>query len=357
MKSERCQRKAAFFLLPGGQYIGVCRVIVDMKVLLLGATGLLGHNVMRRLLADGHEVVALVRRAGAVRVEGTWREVVGSLLSDADLLRAAEGCNAVVNCAGVTDMSFRRLTDYTPVNTDLCRRLVAVCERCGIGTIVHTSTVNTIGNGTRERPSVGDEPMQEPFASSLYAASKRAGEEQMLEAARRHADWHVVVVNPGFMLGACDVRPSSGRMLLAAYRRRLMAAPKGGKAFVAVQDVAQACVNALTRGRSGSRYVAVGCEACMSIADLYRLQAEAMGYSQKVVPLPRWLVLTAGAVGNAMRSLGVRTELSLNNVRQLMVQEHYDGSRAVEELGINQTPIREAIKEFHQWRETNLSKR
>lgn len=328
-----------------------------MKVLLLGATGLLGHNVLSRLLDDGHEVVALVRRAGAVRLRGVWHEALGSPLDDDALLHAAEGCDAVVNCAGITDMSLRHLADYAPVNTDLCRRLVSVCERCGIKTIVHTSTVNTIGNGTREHPSTGDEPMQEPFCSSLYAASKLAGEKQMLEAARRHGDWHVVVVNPGFMLGACDARPSSGRMLLAAYRRRLMAAPKGGKAFVAVQDVAQACANALTCGRSGCRYTVVNSGACMSIADLYRLQAETMGYSQRVVQLPRWLVLTAGAMGSAIRLLGVGTELSLNNVRQLMVQEHYDGSRAVAELGINQTPIAEAIKDFHQWRETNLSKR
>ncbi len=328
-----------------------------MKVLLLGATGLLGHNVLRRLLDDGHEAVALVRRAGAVRVEGTWHEVVGSPLDDAALLHAAEGCDAVVNCAGITDMSLRHLSDYAPVNTDLCRRLVSVCERCGIKTIVHTSTVNTIGNGTRENPSTGDEPMQEPFSSSLYAKSKRDGENLMLDAARRHADWHVVVVNPGFILGACDARPSSGRMLLAAYGRRLMAAPNGGKAFVAAQDVAQACVNALVRGRSGCRYIAVNSDACMSVADLYRLQAGVMGYRQRVVLLPRWLVLSAGAAGSMMRRLGVRTELSLNNVRQLMVQEHYDGSRAVEELGINQTPISEAIKNFYRWRETNLSNR
>lgn len=355
MKSERCQNDSVF-LLPHVQYIDVYRVIGDMKVLLLGATGLLGHNVLRRLLDDGHEVVVLVRRAGAIAIDGTWREVVGSLLSDADLLRAAEGCDAIINCAGITDMSLRHLSDYLPVNAGLCRRMVSVCEQCGIKVIVHTSTVNTIGNGTCERPSKGDEPMREPFVDSLYAKSKRAGEEFLAEAVLVHPDWHVVVINPGFILGACDVRPSSGRMLLAAYRRRVMAAPPGGKAFVAVQDVAQACVNALVRGISGNRYIVVNSGACMSMADLYRLQADVTGYRQTIVALPRWLVTSAGAIGSMMRAVGVRTDLCLNNVRQLMVQEYYDGGRAVDELGINQTPIAEAIKEFHQWREQHFSK-
>lgn len=327
-----------------------------MKVLLLGATGLLGRNVLHRLTNEGHEVVALVRRAGVIEHVGSWHEVVGSLLNDDDLLRYSEGCDAVVNCAGTTDMSLRRLSDYIPVNADLCRRLVAVCEQCNIRTIVHTSTVDTIGFGTADRPATEDAPICEPFASSLYAQSKFRGERVMLEAARRHPDWHVVVINPGFILGAYDARPSSGRMLLAAYRRRLMAAPKGGKSFVAASDVAQACVNALFQGVSGCRYIVANQQGCMSIANLYRLQAKVMGYRQKVVTLPDGFVLFAGAIGSAMRFVGLRTELSLNNVRQLLECEYYDGSRAVNELGINQTPVAEVIKDFHQWRENHLSK-
>lgn len=338
------------------QYISSSDVIYDMKVLLLGATGLLGHNVLRRLLDDGHEPTVLVRRAGAVCVDGTWREVVGSLLSDTDLQRAAEGCDAVINCAGTTDMSLRRLSDFMPVNADLCRRLVTICERCGIGTVVHTSTVDTIGFGDREHPATEAEPMREPFASSLYALSKRHGEVAILDVARLHPDWHVVVVNPGFILGAYDRRPSSGRMLMAAYRRRLMATPSGGKSFVSAADVAQACVNALTRGTSGSRYIVAHLDGCMPIADLYRLQARVMGYRQTVVPLPRWLALAAGAAGSALRAVGVRTELSLNNVRQLLTAEYYEGHRAENELEISNTPIAEAIKDFHQWRETHSSK-
>ena len=68
-----------------------------MKVLLLGATGLLGHNVLSRLVAEGHSVVALVRRSGGVRLHcGGWHEMVGSPLDYETLCRAAEGCDAVI---------------------------------------------------------------------------------------------------------------------------------------------------------------------------------------------------------------------------------------------------------------------
>lgn len=323
-----------------------------MRVLLLGASGLLGHNVLRRLVAEGYEVTALVRRADGVRLPcGGWHAVTGSPLDRDTLLAAAKGCDAIVNCVGTTDMSLLRLDDYLPANRDLPTLLVSVMEELGIRVLVHTSTVNTIGHGNAGHPSCEEAPMQAPFTHSLYALSKRAGEEVMLQAARQHADWHVVVINPGFMLGAWDVKPSSGRLLDAAYRRGLMAAPRGGKTFVAVDDVAQAMVNALTRGRNGARYILAS--ESMSIADIYRLQAKVMGYSQRLVILPSWLAVAAGALGDVARACGIKTELNVNNVRQLNVSEHYDGGRACSELGITYTPIGDAIKNYHTWKETS----
>lgn len=323
-----------------------------MKVLLLGATGLLGHNVLKRLMSEGHEVTTLVRRSDGVRLKyGAWHTVVGSPLDYATLCRAAKSCDAVVNCAGVTDMSLLSKDDYMPVNHDLCEMIVRLMEDTGIKVLVHTSTINTIGYGCKESPATENAPMRPPFEDSFYAESKKAGEEVVIGAAQHHADWHVVVINPGFMIGAYDVKPSSGRMLLAGYRRRLMVAPCGGKAFVAVGDVAQAVVAALTRGKNGARYIVTNSNGCLGIKDLYKLQARAMGYSQCVVTLPNWLLAVAGKLGDGMRAMGLRTELSTINVRQLMVNEYYDNSCGREALLFAETPIVQAIEEFHRWRE------
>lgn len=328
-----------------------------MRVLLLGATGLLGHNVLQRLMAEGHSVVALVRRHGGIRLQGGgWQEIVGSPMEYETLSRSAEGCEAVINCVGVTDMSLRRLEDYLPVNRGLPEMIVRVMEEHGISRLVHTSTVNTIGYGSAGQSSDETMPMQEPFSSSLYAVSKSMGEHAVIEVARSHSDWHVVVINPGYMLGAWDVKPSSGRMLQLAYNKRVAFAPKGGKAFVAVQDVAEAVVNALTKGSNGERYIAANSRGCLSVKELYQMQARVMGYCQKVVTLPDWLLFVAGRVGDMLRCMGVRTEVSTCNVRQLMVREYYYNSHGTSDLGYHETPIEEAIEQFHRWVEENNKK-
>lgn len=321
-----------------------------MKVLLLGATGLLGHNVLLRLMAEGHRVVALVRRADGICLPGgEWETVKGSLLDYEVLSQASQGCDAIVNCAGTTDMSLRHYEDFLPVNRDLCSNLVRLMDDTGIGTLVHTSTVNTIGFGTAANPADESVPMRPPFEGSFYADSKRAGEETVLQAAMEGR--HVVVVNPGFMLGAWDVNPSSGRMLTAAYRKPLMFAPKGGKAFVHVKDVAQAVVNALTQGENGNRYIAVNSHACLSIKELYEMQSRVCGYRQRVLLAPNWLLLTAGRVGDMLRAMGVKTQVSTHNINQLLVREYYDNKCAIKDLGLKETPMEEAIKDFHEWEE------
>lgn len=323
-----------------------------MRVLLLGASGLLGHHVLHLLMERGCAVRVLVRRASAVQMpDGGWETMVGELTDAATLRHAAEGCDAIVNCAGTTDMSLLRREDYRPVNSTLCATIVETMEQLGIKTLVHTSTVNTIGYGSAGHPAGEEAPMRPPFAGSYYADSKCEGEMCVLEAARRHADWHAVVVNPGYMLGPWDVKPSSGRMLLLGYRRRWMAAPRGGKAFVDVRDVAAAVVAALTRGRNGGRYIAVNSDACLSVKELYEMQARVMGYRQRVLTLPVWLTAVAGRVGDVLRTVGVRTELSTRNVRQLAVREYYSSRLAVDELDMPQSPVSDAIRDFHRWRQ------
>ena len=91
-----------------------------MKILLTGATGLLGNNVLEQLLLYGHEVTALVRDSKRVVVDlspyvGHYNIKVGDITNIDDLRLAASGCDAIVNCAGLTDMTLRHLKDYYPV--------------------------------------------------------------------------------------------------------------------------------------------------------------------------------------------------------------------------------------------------
>lgn len=321
-----------------------------MKTLLLGANGLLGHNVLEILLQRKMEVRILVRdEAFARQYEGRCEVCCGSFL-DASVLRdAVRGCDAIINCAGTTDMSLSHYRDFLPVNKAGVELILQTMEEMNVGNLVHVSTANTVGYGSPERKGSERDEMQSPFSRSLYAQSKYEAEQMIAWYAIEHKEKRYIVLNPTFMLGAFDAKPSSGQLLLAAYQRKMMVAPKGGKNFIAVQDAAVAVVNALTMGTSGERYLISNVD--MSIADFFRLQSEVCGYQQKIVLLPDWFMKLLGLIGDGLIKLGVRTQLSTRNVRQLLVKEYYDNSKARQELQLPNTPIEQAVKEFFAWRE------
>ena len=324
-------------------------------ILLTGASGLLGHNVLITLLQRGEQVIAPLRDASRLHLPASLADspnlhiipMEGIQFPLPEFANHHSHISAIINCAGATDMSLLTVDDFMPANKDLVEHLVMLMRDHDIPTLVHVSTANTIGYGSADSPATEEAPFQEPFTASYYARSKRAAEKLLERAAHDGSGRRIVVVNPGFMLGAYDTKPSSGKLLLAGYKRRWMAVPKGGKSFVHVRDAAVAVVNAVTMGGNGERYLLTG--EAMTLKEFYALQAEVCGYKQRVLELPNILVLTAGKVGDLLRWMKIRTQLCTRNVRQLMVCEYYDNSKARRQLAMPQTPIADAIKDFFGW--------
>ncbi|HEX9951934.1 MAG TPA: NAD-dependent epimerase/dehydratase family protein [Rubricoccaceae bacterium] len=144
-------------------------------VFVTGATGVVGPVLVRRLLADGWTVRALVRRPNAPLPAGTVA-VVGDLDDEAALARGAEGAEAVVHLAAllhVVDPPPDLDALYLRVNIDGTRRLVAAAEAAGVARVVFASTINVYG------PSRGGAPWTEASAThpdSAYARTKLEAE-------------------------------------------------------------------------------------------------------------------------------------------------------------------------------------
>ena len=321
-------------------------------ILLTGASGLLGHNVLRELLKRGFRVRAIVRSEGAINEaaipagkEALLEVRVGNILDFKSLAQLSVGCDAAVNCAGVTDMSMLYLDDYLPVNRDLPVALCSIMEESGsMNTLVDVSSANTIANGCALCPAREDESYRKPYSQSLYAQSKFLSEQNLTLWAKNHPDKRVIIVNPGYIIGGFDYKPSSGKLLLAGYRKPLMAAPGGGKSFVAASDAAGAIVNALDRGRSGQKYLLTSDN--LTFKDLYKLQAMLLGYRQLYIKLPRALCLLVGALGSGLRRLGLKTMVSLTNLKIMCEEEFYDSTKATRELGLQHSPIADSIIAF-----------
>jgi dihydroflavonol-4-reductase len=210
--------------------------------------------------------------------------------------------------------------------------------------LVDVSSANTVDPGNADSPSDENRGFGGPFSASLYARSKRESELALTEFAASHPGLRTVIILPGFMIGPFDSKPSSGKLLDTAYRKPFMAVPPGGKSFIDVRDVAAAIAGAIDNPLAAGRYLTTG--KAMTLKEFYALQAKVCGYSQACLVLPSGLCLAAGSIGDRLEARGHRNLVVSRNVRQLLIEEWYDDSRARRELGMPDTPLEQSIKDY-----------
>src|SRR5919198_949932 len=114
-----------------------------MRVLVTGATGLVGGAVVARLIGAGHEVIAVARRTGRARRSVPvvqWLTLdIAAMKTPEDWLPHLGGVETVVNCAGVLQDSSRDST--RGVHVEGAVALFAACERAGLRRVVHISAI------------------------------------------------------------------------------------------------------------------------------------------------------------------------------------------------------------------------
>jgi len=322
-----------------------------MNVLVTGANGLLGHNVVLELLKRQHSVRIIVRSTNDIHYNLDLVDVFkGNFTHYESLKQAAKGYDAIIHIAAVTTTNLLHYEDYAKINVDGSAQVISVATELNINRIVYVSTANTIGFGSEQQPADESFQIEYPFSGSFYARSKVASEQLFVEASRL-PDKHIVIINPTFMIGSYDPKPSSGKLILLGYKKRVMVIPKGGKNFVPVKDVTAVVCNALTLGKNGERYLASG--ANLTFNEFYKLQKQIENYQQHYIEIQDLVLILVGKVGDLVRKLGIKTELCSMNLSQLMIREYYSNRKAKAELDLAETDLKIAIKEAIDWFKSN----
>lgn len=313
------------------------------NILITGANSLLGTNVVRAFAARGERVRALVRHSNAeldrLAGEGLLELVYGNVALATDLARAMEGSDAVVHIAAITDQSLPRYAMYRDFNVQGLKRLVGAMRHAGAKRLIYVSSANTVGNGTPEHLGTEENPAAAPFSTMYYGRSKVEAEAFLATL----TDIDYTIVNPTFMLGAFDSKPSSGQLILMGYGKRWIFSTPGGKNVVSVRTVAEAIGRAVDCGKRGERYLLGGVN--ISLRDFFKtLNPRAL-----VVVAPTWLLVLGGALGNLFRWLGLRTQMSAANIRVVCTREYYSSDKAKRELDLADTDLGACIEEAVDW--------
>ncbi|AZA83977.1 dihydroflavonol 4-reductase [Chryseobacterium lactis] len=310
------------------------------KVFVTGASGLLGANVIIKLLKDGYSVIALVRKKSSYlgKKDENLELVEGDLSADISLFLYQVDC--FIHIAAETRQDLLSYKEYQKVNCDSVADLFTQAEACGVRKFLFISSANTMGYGSDDKPGNERKPQAYPFTRSLYAQSKLEAENYLL---KQHKNTEVVILNPTFMIGPYDNKPSSGKLIFWAWKKRVVFYPKGGKNFVHVEDAADGVVKAIEKGKNGEKYLLAG--ENLSFKDFFKKINIITNQTPVMIPIPDSILNFFGRIGDGLRMLNIKTNLCTSNMKALQVRNYYSNQKSVEELNMHYQSTDRAIED------------
>jgi len=330
-----------------------CYVTAMSRVVITGASGLLGGN-LAELLAAGHQVVA-TRRAGT---QTRHLEDLSIQWADADLssvealTRAFTGADAVFHCAAAVTVQREVTPQMTAANVTGTENVIAAATAARVPRLVHTSSVVAVGLSTDGTPC--DETATWNFDTAglldAYAITKRRAEDVVQAAARERID--AVIVNPTYMFGPRDARPSSGKLIIDVVRRRVPGWTPGYNNFVDVRDVARGMIAAWQRGRRGERYILAGHD--MTYGDIMRRIANVAGVRPPRMRVPRPIAWLVGKWGDRVERSGKEPVVNSTQIRYAYTDRfRFKSDKAARELGYTVSPLEPALADAIRWFRAN----
>ena len=319
-----------------------------MRVAVTGASGHLGANLVRALLEEGHEVVALVREDVRALEGLRVRRIRGDLFEPAALRRAFEGSEVCFHAAGKIAITRDPTGEVRRTNQLGPRAVVAACLETGVRRLVHVSSIHAFSASPTDAPT--DESrgsIDGDRHASDYGRSKVLGEKEILEGVAHGLD--AVIVNPTGIIGPHDWKPSRmGRFVLSVARGRLPALVEGGFNFVGAGDVARGAIAAATRGRTGERYLLPG--SWRSMTRLAQDIARLSGTRPPRIGVPAALArLGAPIVETVSRWAGTSPLYTSESIQILREHREIRRDKAERELGYAPRPLDETIEETLAW--------
>lgn len=308
------------------------RDMENKLVTVIGGSGFLGHQIVRRLAREGCRLRVTSRKPShALSVQplgnvGQIAVIKADIRNEADLARAIDGAAVVINLVGILKPSGGRTFDA--IHSEGAAAVARVAAKAGVDRLIHISAIGA-----------------DPKAKSSYASSKGEG-----EAAVRRAFPRATILRPSVVFGHGD---GFFNLFAALMRMSRIAFPLfgGGQTKfqpVFVGDVADAVANALADARTQGRTYELGGPAVYSLKEIMELVAKTTERKRMWVPIPFFLL----ELGAALTGWLPYAPITLDQARLLrkdnVVRAGADAANVgtITDLGVQPTAV-EAVLETY----------
>jgi dihydroflavonol-4-reductase len=315
-----------------------------------GGTGFVGAAVVRAALDRGHRVRVLARPGADRRLLADrpveWAE--GDLTDPASLARCLSGCGLLLHVAAFYSLWARDRRLFYDINVEGTRRILQAAAEAGVARVVYTSTVGALGIPLDGTPGTEATPVAVTDMVGDYKRSKFLAEAVARDFARQGLP--VTIVNPSTPVGPGDLKPTpTGQMIVDFLRGKMWASLDTGLNLADVDDVAAGHLLAAERGRPGERYILGGRN--LILQEIFAILGRLSGIRPPRFQVSAGLILPLAHLTEwlADHVTGRPPLVAVDAVRMAKKRMFFDGSRAVRELGLPQSPVEDALGRAVAW--------
>jgi len=319
------------------------------KVLVTGANGFLGSNLVRRLNQEGHHVRILVRSTSDLsELDGCqFEKFVGDVTDVESLRKAVVGIETVFHLAGV--IAYRRADRslMEKVNVGGTANLLTALQGSGVSRLVDLSSVVAIGAGFRPDQILNEESEYNVGSLHLGYFDTKHQAEMLVRQACVEKKVDAVILNPSTIYGAGDALKGTRKTQVKVAQGKFPFYTRGGVNIIHVDDCVEGILSAWKKGRTGERYILSG--ENLLLKDVFDMIAQEAGVASPKMQMPSWALFTLGWVGDRMTDVGMKGPVSTENAWTSQMYHWFDNAKARRELGLDPRPARVALHDSVNW--------
>ena len=323
-----------------------------MKVLITGSAGFIGNHVTRFCIEQGDDVRAMVMPGeDQSPLDGLDLEIIeGDLLNKKTLEKCVKGVDGIYHLAGLFSIWTKDPDLHLKVNVEGTNHLMKVAMESGVEKVVYTSSIAAFGV-----PDKGELLNEETLfkgweCAGAYVMSKFVSHN--LVKAMVVDGLPATIVCPGFPFGPGDRSPTpTGSLIVSILKGKMKNYFEGGISAVDVRDVARGHLLAMEKGKIGETYLLANKDGNISQREFARLVGDIAEIPDVAVKeISPAVMKTVAKVLEAWSFFSGRPPLTtIRNSLYALREVYSDPTKAIEELGLPQTPIEIAVKDSIDW--------
>jgi len=325
-------------------------------ILVTGATGLVGGNLLWYLLQENERVLAIRRSTSNMeslrrifsyytpkpedylaRID--WE--TGDVLDFNSILNAMQKASIVYHCAAKVSLSSNE-TNLSDTNVLGTKNIVNAALQSGVKKLCFVSSIAACGKAAFDKLIDEESVWDENSPRSMYSQSKYDSEQEIWKGIK--LGLNAVIVNPGVILGISG-NESGSSQLFAQVRKGLIFYINGGSGYVDVQDVVKAMIMLTKSEISGERFVLVS-ENC-SNKEILNWMADGFNNRKPFIRIGKRMLLLIGWISEVFGKIfHFQPIIDRRMARTATHREYYSSQKIKDALSFQFTPIQKCITQI-----------